>query len=167
MPGPGLILNPKDYIRFPVDRCASDEVSDASGTGFYDVKHNLEHGADRERPASIRPVPAGGRVDCSGRAGHRRSRCPADRPARRHSGRWRRRRRGHFDHRPGLDQAGPHRRDPGHIRCRGHGPSGISAQSAGQPAGLPRQFAGNLHGDGRDPGCGRFLSLVPRRAGPV
>jgi xylulokinase len=35
-----LILNPKDYIRFLMTGEALTEVSDASGTGYYDVKKN-------------------------------------------------------------------------------------------------------------------------------
>jgi xylulokinase len=35
-----LIINPKDYIRYMLTGEALSEVSDASGTGFYDVKNN-------------------------------------------------------------------------------------------------------------------------------
>lgn len=34
-----LILNPKDYIRFRLSGVALTEVSDASGTGFFDVRN--------------------------------------------------------------------------------------------------------------------------------
>ena len=34
-----LILNPKDYIRFRLSGVALPEVSDASGTGFFDVRN--------------------------------------------------------------------------------------------------------------------------------
>lgn len=38
-----LILNPKDYIRYCLSGTVCTEVSDASGTGFYDVKNNRWH----------------------------------------------------------------------------------------------------------------------------
>ena len=38
-----LILNPKDYIRWCLTGTVCTDVSDASGTGFYDVKNNRWH----------------------------------------------------------------------------------------------------------------------------
>ncbi len=38
-----LILNPKDYIRYCLTGTVLTEVSDASGTGFFDVKNNGWH----------------------------------------------------------------------------------------------------------------------------
>ncbi len=49
-----MILNPKDYIRFRLSGLALTEVSDASGTGFFDVKHRA-WAADLIEKAGLSP----------------------------------------------------------------------------------------------------------------
>jgi xylulokinase len=51
-----LIINPKDYINFKLTGALATDVSDASGTGFYDVRRNCWSGAFIEKsgiPASL------------------------------------------------------------------------------------------------------------------
>ncbi len=97
------ILNPKDYIRYRLSGEIATDVSDASGTGLFDVKNRC-WAVDLIRKAGLKPEFFPKAVESTDAVGpcDKRSRC-RNRNPRRNGCCRRRRRRSHFDNRPRAD----------------------------------------------------------------